>query len=334
MTAEYDEPPLDPTPLEHEAYGWVVRFVGGEAGRDDIEALKRWAARSPAHAAAFDQASKTWKALDAGLSQPTPKHVVIRLDGADKAAVPPHGRIGRRAFLGGALAASAVGAAFLAARPPLGLWPSWAELAADFRTDVGEQRQVVLADSVSIDMNTRTSIALLSSKGTADRIELIGGEALVWAPKTSSPVTVIAADGRTIATDARFNVRYDDRGVCVTCLQGRVQVERQAAVSPLLAGQQVMYSERGVGAPVIIDSTAVTAWKDGVVIFDATPIAEVVAEVNRYRRGRIILVNATLGRERLNARFRIENIDRVVGQIEQVFGARATILPGGITLLG
>jgi transmembrane sensor len=145
---------------------------------------------------------------------------------------------------------------------------------------------------------------------------------------------VIAADGRTIATDARFNVRYDDRGVCVTCLQGRVQVERQAAVSPLLAGQQVMYSERGVGAPVIIDSTAVTAWKDGVVIFDATPIAEVVAEVNRYRRGRIILVNATLGRERLNARFRIENIDRVVGQIEQVFGARATILPGGITLLG
>lgn len=334
MTADHDESPLDPTPLEHEAYGWVVRFISGEAGRDDIEALKRWSERSPAHLAAFDQASKIWKGIDSRLSQPVTQASMVRLDGANTVATSAHSRVGRRAFLGGALAASAAGAAFLVVRPPLGLWPSWAELAADYRTDAGEQRQIVLADSVSIDMNTRTSIALLSSKETADRIELIRGEAMLAAPKTSRPVTVIAADGRAIATDARLNVRYDDRNVCVTCLQGLVRVEQQGAVLPLPAGQQVVYSERSVSAPVAIDSATVTAWKDGIIIFDATPIADVVAEVNRYRRGRIILTNAALGRERLNARFRIENIDRVVGQIEQVFGARATILPGGITLLG
>ncbi len=102
----------------------------------------------------------------------------------------------------------------------------------------------------------------------------------------------------------------------------------------LPAGQQVVDSELGIGVPVGIDSTTVMAWKDGIVIFDATPITDVVAEVNRYRRGKIVLTNAALGRERFNARFRIENIDRVVGQIEQVFGAHATVLPGGITLLG
>jgi transmembrane sensor len=328
MTQERDQLPLDPDPLEQEAYGWVVRFVSGEAGREDIEALKAWSARSPVHAAAFDQASKTWQAVD-----PT-RHAVIRLAAANRAAISVQRPVGRRAFLGAALAASAAGAAVLVVRPPLDLWPSLAELGADYRTETGEQRQVTLADSVSIDMNTRTSIALRSSNDTADRIELIAGEAMVSTRKTSGPITVLAADGRIIATDARLNIRCDDQDVSVTCLQGDVRVERQSVVLPLPAGQQVVYSKRGIGAPVMIDSMTVMAWKDGVVIFDATPITDVVAEVNRYRRGRIILTSSALGRERFNARFRIENIDRVVSQIEQVFGARATQLPGGITLLG
>jgi transmembrane sensor len=335
MTAGRNELPIDPTPLEHEAYGWVVRFISGGAGPNDLKALKEWSARSPAHAAAFDQASRTWAAVGpARQSLSATNTSVIRLVGTKKASVSARSKMARRAFLGGALAASAAGAAFMVARPPLELWPSWAELAADYRTAAGEQRQIMLADSVSIDMNTRTSIALRSSEDKPGRIELIAGEAMVSMSGTSSAVTVLAADGRIIATNARFNVRYGDRDVYVTCLEGNIQVERQVAVLPLPAGRQVVYSAQGIGVPITIDSATVMAWKDGVVIFDATPISDVIAEVNRYRRGRIVLTNSGLGRERLNARFRIENIDRVVSQIEQVFGARATTLPGGITLLG
>ena len=53
-----------PTALEHEAYNWVVRFISGEAGPEDIKALKAWAAQSRDHAAAFDQASKVWQATE------------------------------------------------------------------------------------------------------------------------------------------------------------------------------------------------------------------------------------------------------------------------------
>jgi transmembrane sensor len=243
-------------------------------------------------------------------------------------------RLGRRAFLGGALAASAAGAAIMVARPPLELWPSLSEFAADYRTTTGEQRQVVLAGNVSVEMNTQTSITLRPSGERADRIELISGEAMVSTPRASGPFTVLAADGRITASDARFNVRYIGQSVCVTCLEGDVEVEQQAVTRPLSAGQQVIYSERGIQTPTKIDGAVVTAWKDGIVIFDDTTIADVVAEVNRYRQGKIILTNAALGRERFNARFRIENIDRVLGQIEQVFGARARTLAGGITLLG
>jgi transmembrane sensor len=333
MNAERYEPPVDPTPLEHEAYGWVVRFISGGAGADEIEALKQWSARSPAHAEAFDQASKVWQTLD-----PARQNLLAGTMGysgfAGAGMAPARSRMGRRVFLGGALAASVAGAAVLAARPPLRLWPSLTELSADYRTHTGEQRQINLADSVSVDMNTQTSIAMRPAGDASGRFELISGEAMVSMPGSSGPVTVLAADGRITASRARFNLRCDDQAVRVTCLEGDVQVERLAATLSLGAGQQATYSPLGIGVPTNIDPSVVTAWRDGVVIFDGTPVADVIAEVNRYRPGKIVLTNAVLGRERFNARFRIENIDRVVGQIEQIFGAHATALPGGITLLG
>lgn len=336
MTTEPNEPPVDPTPLELEAYGWVVRFVSGKAGPEDITALKAWVALSPDRAAAFDVASKVWKEAD-----PTRRPIVIA--GTDVNANPVSARpqpeprrIGRRVFLGGAVAASAAGTAILVARPPFGLWPSWSELAADYRTEPGEQRRITLADDVSIELNTRTSLVLRPANAGAGDIELVGGEAIIATPPASAaPITVLAGDGRVIAANARFNVRHDDSAsVRVTCLRGRVQVEHHGSVLALPPDQQVIYSDQGLGTPVAIDPERVTAWKDGIVIFESTPISEVVAEVNRYRRGSVILTNAALGRERLNARFNIANIDRVIGQIEQVFGARARSLPGEIVLLG
>jgi len=219
--------------------------------------------------------------------------------------------------------------------PPMGLWPSWSELVADYRTKPGEQRRLTLADHVSVELNTRTSIALRANGGSGSDIELITGEAVIsTTAKMAGLVTVMAGNGRIVAAAARFNVRYYDLSVCVTCLEGEVRVERLATVLPLSAAQQVVYSDRGIGSASAIDLAAVTAWQQGLVIFRSTPITDVIAEVNRYRPGRVILTNAALGRRQLNARFRIEDIDQVVGQIEQVFGARATTLPGGIVLLG
>ena len=333
MPPDQDNFPVNPTPLEHEAYGWVVRFVSGEAGRAEIKALKQWSAQSPVHAEAFDQASTVWKALDPARRKTLSENVLAFPPAASRGrSIAAQSRLGRRAFLGGAIAASAAGAAFMAVRPPLELWPSLSELSADYRTETGEQRQIMLADSVSVEMNTQTSIALRSSAGNPDRFELIAGEAMVFAPKTS--VTVLAAGGRVVASGARFNVRYVGQPVCVTCLDGAVEVEVPAKAVVLSAGKQVIYSTSGFDDPTMIDPTVVTAWKNGIVIFDGTPISEVIAEVNRYRHGKVILTNTALGRERFNARFRIENIDRVVGQIAQVFGAQARTLPGGIILLG
>jgi transmembrane sensor len=231
------------------------------------------------------------------------------------------------------LAASAAGVTVAIAERPFDLWPSWSELTADYRTATGEQRRVTLANNVSVEMNTQTSISLLKSNGGEDRFELVSGEAMVSTPNPSATVSVLAAGGRILASNARFNIRYISTSVCVTCLQGNVEVERRADRLSLSAGKQVTYSDGGMETSIAADRVAVAAWKDGFVVFDGTPVDQVVEEVNRYRKGKVILTNTALGRERLSARIRIENIDRIIGQIEQVFGATARVLPGGVVLL-
>src|SRR5215469_4732336 len=94
------------TPLESEAHAWVRRLVSGEATALDAQALRRWCDQSPAHAAAFSAASQFWTAFGpVGRSLLGEESTATRADGLP----PRHRMIGRRAFLGGALAASAAG---------------------------------------------------------------------------------------------------------------------------------------------------------------------------------------------------------------------------------
>ncbi len=319
--------------LDDEACEWVERFARGDGRRADVAALKQWMAQSAAHAGAFDRVSRIWISLEPVGEKLATKGLISPRERQPRRSSPRNAAVGRRALLGGVLAASAATAAVMMIRPPLDLWPSWSELTASFRTRPGEQRQVTLADRVSIDLNTRTSLAIESPDASEAR--LIAGEALISSPpQMQGPFTLLAEGGRVIAEDARFNVRLDDQGVCVTCVAGKVSVEHGRSTLSLPAGQQVRYSSTGIGQPVSVDSAAVAAWRDGIVVFESTPVADVIAEVNRYRPGKIILTNSNLGRRLFDARLRIENIGNIVRQIELVFGAHATELPGGIVLLG
>jgi transmembrane sensor len=318
-------------PLDREALDWAVRFAAGKARPADLAALKQWAARSPDHAAAFDRASLLWKAAG-----PAGRELLSETNPSPLRGGSGVGGLGRRAFLGGALAATAAGVAVMVARPPLDLWPSVSELRGDYRTGTGEQRRIVLSDHISIALNTRTSIAVGEAGGEIERISLIAGEtAISTAAGNRKSLVVSAGDGRTTSdSDARFNLLAEDRFVCVTCVEGKIQVEHRADGLQLSAGQQARYSDRGLSPAVAVNSALVTAWQNGIVIFQATPVKQVVAEVNRYRPGRVILRDEALGRRLFNARLRIEKIDLVIGQIAEVFGAKTITLPGGIVLLG
>jgi transmembrane sensor len=82
-----------------------------------------------------------------------------------------------------------------------------------------------------------------------------------------------------------------------------------------------------------VDSGAVTAWRQGRLIFDLVPLAQVVAEINRYRPGKLILRNAALGQRLVKAEFSIATLNNAIDMIRDAYGARVTELPGNIVLL-
>ncbi len=319
-------------PVQREAYEWISRFMAGGMTSADIAAMKAWYGSSRAHAAAYANARKTWNALGPVANARMrdgrdAMHVVRRADHPHKIR---SASLGRRAFIGGAVAAST---AYAFVKPPLDLWPSYSEVMADYRTGAGEQRQVTLADAVSLNLNTRTSIAVRSQTADLKQIELISGEAAFSMGASSSELNVFAASGRIVATRSDFNLRCDGSQVSIACLDGNLAVVRDGGTTRLDARQQVSYGDQGIGTVTDVNLDHVTAWRQGRLIFEGVPVAQVIAEINRYRSGRIVLMNGDIGRRLLTARLPTTETDKIVIQIVHIFGAKTRTLPGGIIVL-
>jgi len=227
----------------------------------------------------------------------------------------------------------AAGGAAVAVWPPLSLWPSLLDFTADFRTGTAEQRELALSDQLRVQMNTQTRINQRGAQAGNEAIELVAGEAQVEAAGGGAPGVVYAGAGATRARQARFNLRYTGPQVCVTCLQGSVQVEAAGAMQTLAQGEQVIYDDAGLQPALAADTVQVDAWRTGTLSFAGQTLAEVVDEINRYRAGRVLVRNADLAARRVRMRFEITQTDLALHMLRDLYGAQLTRLPGGIVLL-
>lgn len=328
MTAA-DDIPSELDPLLRQALAWVVRLNSGTATSDDAAALELWRSRSAEHEAAFRDAVRLWRSLGDATRQLVAERELPRAVVEDRRS---RVALSRRSLIGGALAASVAGG-YVVVRPPFGLWPSLDELSADYRTAKGEQRHVTLSDDVALTLNTQTSIAVRSSAGEP-RIELIAGEAAVNAKRqASTPLIVDAAGGRISARQANFNVRCSDGVVSVSCLDGAVDVAWKGQSLSMTAGHQVSYSAAGLGYASVVDPEQARAWQNGLLIVRDWPVSRLVEEINRYRPGKIVIMNADLGRRMISGTFHLDHLDDFIGQAHGLFGASVRALPGGIVLL-
>jgi transmembrane sensor len=313
-----------------EAWDWILRVTSGDVmTSSDMAALERWRARSPRHAEAFDRASGRWHTMGPALEAITGEEAQASVSAVSLLSRP----VGRRAVLGGMLAASAAGAVFVAVRPPYGLWPSINEFAANYRTETGEQLRIALNERLSVEMNTRTALNIPVTSREVNRIELVAGEAAVVTQ--SKPVEVVAADGLIQANDAQFTVRCDRFSVCVTCLAGSATVSRQGQSVTMRQAQQVSYaaSVQGLGQLTSVDTAVVAGWRKGDLIFKDEPLWQVIEEINRYRPGRIVLLNRALGQRHVTARFKLDRLDVIVTQLQAMFGAQITSLLGSVLIV-
>jgi transmembrane sensor len=306
--------------LAREAREWLLTLTSGKATEADADAFRGWLRASPGHEAAFADQRRLWRDLGPAVSAELAASAGTR---RRKAAVN-----GRRAFLGGALAASA---AYLAFRPPLGLWPGLDDLGADYRTAAGEQRRLALGGALEVEMNTQTRINVAATPGGGAVIELADGEAEIRSGAVAAEV--VAGKGRITARDAVFNLRYIGGEARLCCLSGTARLVHAQGVFDVGPERELRYDDARVQPPVRVDLDVVTAWRQGWLVFDQQPLAQVVDELNRYRRGRLVLMNAQLGKRLVQARFSLAQVADAERLIRDAYGARVTHLPAGVVLL-
>jgi len=309
---------------------WVARLEGSPLSEDERIALRSWLEADPDHRAAFDEAGSTWRELTLLRRDPGPLRELLparRRASATRRTI----RIG--AVIGLLVLAAGV------ARYQLG--DPWLLATADHRTAPGELRTVTLADGSSVELGPSSAIAIAFDDAER-RVKLLAGEVFfAAAPRTDReprPFVVEAAGGTTTALGTQFVIEEAGDGADVLAVEHRVEValqqngERQGVV--LSPGQEVRYTpDTGMGQVRTRDVETATAWRRGMLVFDGASLGHVVETLNRYRRGRIVILDDRLARRRVSGVFATNDLRDAIETITSELGIGSRSIYPLITVL-
>lgn len=265
-----------PSEIMQEARDWALRLRGSAVGDQDRAAFDAWRAADPRHAAAHARLAALF--------------ATIRADGAE---------IGARLDTRKRTRSRRRGAAIVAAVALFALAGAGAYLTAppSYQTEIGQQRQVALADGSRIELNTNTRLRVQFSDGTR-RIIIERGEALFDVAHDPGRPFIVEANGRSVrAVGTQFAVRIDGGTMSVLVVEGVVAVrEGQANPERLGAGERMLLAHASPLREAVpaAEIERNLAWRGGWVEFNGQPLAEVTAEMTRYTGVRFVIEDPAL----------------------------------------
>ncbi|WP_050470440.1 FecR family protein [Herbaspirillum chlorophenolicum] len=318
--------------LEEQAWVWLRLLHSGDVRQWDLDGFKRWVRTSPQHQAAFSAVRHHWELVKSASGAMAPVAAADLGITEGKKNNPRLAKPGRRLFMGTAITAAAA-AAVAVVHPPFGLWAAPGEWGADDRTVIGEQRSFELNERVQLTLNTQTSIRRQVVADQVAGIELLGGEAAVDLASAGRVFSVSAGVGKSTSSEGRFEVRYLEGKVCVTCLAGTVSVSHPAGERTLTARQQTVYDRRALSGIAMIEPQLISAWRHGEIKFNEVALGKVIDEINRYRPGKVVLMNDAVRNKPVSGSFYIASLDLALSQLQRSFDLQARSLPGGLYLL-
>lgn len=329
--------------LDIEAATWAARRRNGLDAQSQT-AFDAWLAAAPAHARALH-------AMEATLGQ------VRQLGAADVAQlrrgfedrprpVPTPERRSRRERLSlGAqrtrwLAHAAVallvvvvtGAGWMG----VDRWRQQPTFTQAFATERGQQTVVTLPDdaargsTLQLDTSTRLEARLFRDRR---EVQLQDGQALFSVHSDASrPFHVRAGNLQITVVGTKFSVRHTATGLdagrtVVSVEEGHVRVARADAATEapveLLAGQMVVGDDSGaIGAVAQIPPMAIAPWRAGRVSFDNTPLAQALAEFERYRSTGLVIDDPAVAELRVGGSYNVQQFARFVDSLALMLPVR------------
>jgi transmembrane sensor len=309
-----------------EAADWYARLHAENVTELDAVRFRAWIAGDPERRREFEAIDAFWDDLGAIENSPEVQReraaIARRRALSPKVAAAPATTVRRRYRGKGLWAAAAAMLLVLGAV----IWIQQ-QTPDGYVTNIGEQRTVPLADGSVVTLNTATEIRLHFS---ADRrgVELVSGQANFEVAKDAGRPFVVTAGGSEVrAVGTQFDVYKTADKVTVTLIEGKVAVKEAqvlAGASPaeinLTAGEQVSYETKtGAVQRANADIPRVSAWRARKLDFSDTPLADAIAEANRYSRVQIELDAPELQNARISGTFEAGRNDLFVEGLQSYF---------------
>ena len=291
-----------------EAAHWMMRLQGGELDASALQALARWRAAHAEHETAWQRAEHVCRTFG---MLPPPLATTLALPVLDRPASAQ-----RRAALKTLAVLIAAGPAAWATLK-VAPWQAWT---AGMRTATGEIRHLALADGSALSLNTASAADAVFSAALRV-VELRAGELHVATSPDARqrPFIVRTSNGSIRAIGTRFTVRQDDSLLDarshVAVSQGAVEV-RPAEGRPVIvsAGWQASFDASAVGTPRPLAPQA-NAWLKGLLYADATPLADVLAQLARYRHG-IVRCDPAVAHLRVSGVYQLRDTDALLDLLQ------------------
>lgn len=257
------------------AIAWKLCLDDSPGVPEQRSEFLRWHAASEEHARAWRQLGMLDQRFSAAAGP------------ARKALLQSRVSLRRRVgTLGGGLASVLLVAALVLQLDAPSLSPGY--WLADQRTATGELRTLRLEDGTLLSLNTHSAVDI-DFEGSQRVIVLHQGEISVETGHDDlRPLLVRTDDGRLRPLGTRFLVKREAQGTRLEVLQSQVAAMPSNRVDEqvLAAGQQVIMTANGLSqiSPV---APGADAWTRGMLVVDNVRLADLVAELGRYRSGHL-----------------------------------------------
>jgi transmembrane sensor len=270
-----------------EAAAWLARLRSEERTAEDERGFRSWLAESEAHRAAFEVTNGVFEMAGAARRRVARTQV-------------PH--VTRRHVLRTGVGLAAASVAGIAV---------YLRSGTTYATEIGEQRDVSLEDGTVVRLDTDSEIRV-SMNDELRRVQLRRGRAhFDVAADRSRPFQVIARAQLVTASHGEFDV--SEEGVLVSVLPqaGPVQVAAEkttAGISTprtIMPGQLVVFAENKVVREEQPEMKRAIAWRYGRLALFEEPLADAVAQMNRYTRRPIVILDAGISQLRISGNYSV-----------------------------
>lgn len=334
---------FDSNDITTEACAWVAQIDTGDMSAADIAAFREWVSRSPRHAAEMREIAE----LSGQLS------VLVEMLGSLDSTIKERRKLERRSLWGQLVARPVMVMTLIASLSIIivGSWYSFGPISPDeplvYATRVGASDVIDLADGTRVELNTDSELEVHYTE-TLRKVRVIRGEAFFnVAHNKERPFVVYAGNRQVRAVGTAFSVKHDKQDFEVIVTEGVVAVEPVKVPIPLtkqkvqdnesevvsndaepvlMTANQVIQmhtSQKVIVASAIVSRTPrdmqrQLSWREGLFDFSETPLAEVVAEMNRYTTRTIEIADPDIASVEFGGIFRTNEVDALIGAFESL----------------